>query len=143
MYRLIMKTTTLLLITLFFLLQSCKSQENLYILFDNNSKFMKKVRMSRDEPYNYNFIFDKNIDLNLTSNFYPQTITEKTDTFQVGYLKKIKLKDYIWLKNFVSKYKHPNEIHFTEIYKELYVVEIDSINNKVIISKVRSTTYED
>lgn len=138
-----MKKTTLILITIFLFLQSCKSQENLYVLFENNSEYMIKIRMGRDEPYNYNFKFHNNIDLNLTTNFYSQTSPIKIDTFQMDYLNKIKLKDYNWLKSFISKYRHPDEIHFSEIYKELYVVEIDSINKKVIISKVRSTTYED
>ena len=138
-----MKKTNFILIIIFLFLQSCKSQENLYVLFENNSEYMKKVRMGRDEPYNYNFKFHKNIDLNLTTNFYSQNSLVKIDTFQLDYLKNIKLKDYNWLKSFISKYSHPDEIHFSEIYKELYVVEIDSINKKIIISKVRSTTYED
>mgnify|MGYP003393363598 CR=1 FL=1 len=138
-----MKKTTLILITIFLFLQSCKSQENLYVLFENNSEYMKKVRMGRDKPYNYNFEFHKNIELNLTSNLDSQTGPVKIDTFQMDYLKKIKLRDYNWLKKFVSKYRHPAEIHFSEIYKDLYVVEIDPISKKVIISKVQSVTYED
>lgn len=138
-----MKKTTLILMTIFLFLQSCKSQENLYVLFENNSENMNKVRMGKDKPYNYNFKFHENIDLNFTADLDSQTGPVKIDTFQLDYLKNIKFKDYYWLKKFVSNYRHPDEIHFSEIYKELYVVEIESINKKVIISKVQSVIYED
>lgn len=137
-----MKKSTLLLITLFLFLQSCKSQENLYLLFDNNSKSMKKVRMGRDEPYNYNFKFQQNIDLNLTSNLMDNQKTQ-IDTLSLDILKKIKYKDYKWLNNFILKFEHPDYINFQKIYKELYIVEIDSITNRVIISKVHRVWYED
>lgn len=137
-----MKKTTLILITIFLFLQSCKSQENLYVLFENNSEYMKKVRMGRDKPYNYNFKFHKNFDLNLTSNLMDNQ-KPQIDTLTLDILKKIKYKNYNWLKNFISKYEHPDYINFQKIYKELYIVEIDSTNNKVIISKVHRVWYED
>lgn len=137
-----MKKSTLLLITLFLFLQSCKNQENLYLLFDNNSKSMTKVRIGRDEPYNYNFKFHKNTDLNFTSNLLDNQ-KPQIDTLTLNILKKIKGKDYKWLNNFILKFEHPDYINFQKFYKELYIVEIDSITNRVIISKVHRVWYED
>lgn len=133
----------ILSIVIFLSLQSCKSYNNLYLYFDNNSKYMNKIRMGENSPFNYGFKLNKNIELNLTSDLFSQYSPTKIDTFHIKYLDSIKLKDYNWLNNFTQKFEHPDFIKFSEHFKAVYIVEVDSVKQEVIVSKVQSVNYED
>jgi hypothetical protein len=108
---------------------------------------MNKVRMGKNEPYNYRFIFNKYKyrDINLTSDLrlLNSQYTHQIDTLSLKYLKKIKLKDYNWLNNYVNKFDNIDFINFSKLFKNMYIVEIDSFNQIVVISKVERVYYED
>ena len=123
-------------------IQKCLSQENLYLYFDNNSKNMNKVRMGKDKPFNYRFIFGE-YDINLTSDLSISYKPIQIDTIPMKNIDTIKLRNYEWLSEFIKSYKDPYFINFYDIFNNMSVVEIDSINKKVIISKVLFVIYEE
>ncbi len=103
---------------------------------------MNKVQMGKDKPFNYRFIFGE-YDINLTSDLSFSYEPIQIDTIPMKNLDTIKLRNYEWFSEFIKSYKNPDFINFNDIFNNMNVVEIDSINKKIIISKVIFVIYEE
>ena len=120
--------------------QSCKSKRSLYLYFKQNNENMIKWKTGEGNPFTYTYIIN-NDQFNFSSILFNDNFT--SDTISFNDMKKRKLRNFEWLKNQIDNSAKVELITFSEVYKYIYIVEIDSLKQKAIVTKVERVFYEE
>ncbi|QTE21310.1 hypothetical protein [Polaribacter cellanae] len=146
-----MKNIIFLILFFKILLISCQDKTNLYLIF---KKEKKNVSISISKDLNnlkiYSFVTKNSKNQKDVLYFSSLTLEEEEkysksngkykvkaikDTLNLKEIKKYNLKSYKWLKEEMKK-----NIDFYKVekkYEKIFIVELDSINNKAILTEVQ------
>lgn len=131
---------------------SCKSNQDLYIYFKKNSDKVYihpnyKSALGNSYIYTYNVKIDTNFYKEI---FFDPTTHEEHDEYSkknakydvklhqkiidLDILKNYDIKNYLWLEEKIASFKWHEKLY--QFYDKIYLVEIDYIHKKAILTQV-------
>ena len=152
-----MKKLFILISFLTTLILSSQNKQNLYLVFDKKKDTMY-ISLNKDlndlDIYSFviqnykkqkNILYFTSLTLEEEKEYFKLNgkykVKIKKDTLCLKKLKNYNLKSHKWLKNKIKK--NNNFYKISENYKDIFVVEIDSINKKAYLTKVQHTEIID